>query len=50
MYNKLKEFDEEFVNRIYKNNIKRVIRVFEVCLSGKKMNDFLSDLKFNEEY
>ncbi|MFQ5008597.1 tRNA (adenosine(37)-N6)-dimethylallyltransferase MiaA [Clostridioides difficile] len=50
MHNKLKELDEESANRIHKNNTKRVIRALEVCLSGKKMNDFSSDLKFNEEY
>ncbi len=50
MHNRLKELDEEAANRIHKNNTKRVIRALEVCLSGKKMNDFSSDLKFNEEY
>lgn len=50
MHNKLKELDEEAANRIHKNNTKRVIRALEVCLSGKKMNDFSSDLKFNEKY
>lgn len=40
MHNKLKELDEESANRIHKNNTKRVIRALEVCLSGKKMNDF----------
>lgn len=50
MHDRLKSFDEEAANRIHKNNTKRVIRALEVCLSGKKMNDFSSDLKFNEEY
>ncbi|GMK87684.1 tRNA (adenosine(37)-N6)-dimethylallyltransferase MiaA [Clostridioides difficile] len=50
MHNRLKELDEESANRIHKNNTKRVIRALEVCLSGKKMNDFSNDLKFNEEY
>ena len=50
MHNKLKELDEESANRIHKNNTKRVIRAIEVALSGNKMNDFSSDLKFNENY
>ena len=50
MHNKLKELDEEAANRIHKNNTKRVIRALEVCLSGEKMNDFSSDLQFNEKY
>lgn len=50
MHDRLKLLDEEAANRIHKNNTKRVIRALEVCLSGKKMNDFSSDLKFNEEY
>ena len=50
MYNKLKELDEESANRIHKNNTKRVIRAIEVALSGKKMNDFSNDLKYNEKY
>ncbi|CZR97340.1 MULTISPECIES: tRNA (adenosine(37)-N6)-dimethylallyltransferase MiaA [unclassified Clostridioides] len=50
MHDRLKSLDEEAANRIHKNNTKRVIRALEVCLSGKKMNDFSSDLKFNEEY
>ncbi|NMS89428.1 tRNA (adenosine(37)-N6)-dimethylallyltransferase MiaA [Clostridioides difficile] len=50
MHNRLKSLDEEAANRIHKNNTKRVIRALEVCLSGKKMDDFSSDLKFNEEY
>lgn len=50
MHNKLKELDEDAANRIHKNNTKRVIRALEVCLSGKKMNDFSNDLKFNEKY
>ncbi len=50
MYNKLKKLDEESANRIHKNNTKRVIRAIEVALSGKKMNDFSNDLKYNEKY
>lgn len=50
MHDKLKELDEESANRIHKNNTKRVIRAIEVALSGNKMNDFSSDLKFNENY
>lgn len=50
MHNKLKELDENAATRIHKNNTKRVIRAIEVCLSGKKMNDFSNDLKFNEKY
>ena len=50
MHNKLRELDEESANRIHKNNTKRVIRAIEVALSGNKMNDFSSDLKFNENY
>ncbi|MGL5755302.1 MAG: tRNA (adenosine(37)-N6)-dimethylallyltransferase MiaA [Paraclostridium sp.] len=50
MHNKLKELDENAATRIHKNNTKRVIRALEVCLSGKKMNDFSNDLKFNEKY
>ena len=50
MHNKLKELDYKAAERIHKNNTKRVIRAIEVCLSGEKMNDFSSDLKFNEKY
>ncbi|GAA0091355.1 MAG: tRNA (adenosine(37)-N6)-dimethylallyltransferase MiaA [Paraclostridium bifermentans] len=50
MYEKLKSLDEEAANRIHKNNTKRVIRAIEVCMSGKKMSDFSSDLKLNEKY
>ncbi|MGO0882484.1 tRNA (adenosine(37)-N6)-dimethylallyltransferase MiaA [Clostridioides difficile] len=50
MHDRLKSLDEEAANRIHKNNTKRVIRALEVCLSGKKMNDFSSDLKFNDDY
>lgn len=50
MHNKLREFDNAAADRIHKNNTKRVIRALEVCLSGKKMNDFSNDLKFNEKY
>lgn len=50
MHDKLRELDEESANRIHKNNTKRVIRAIEVALSGNKMNDFSSDLKFNENY
>ncbi|RDY24259.1 tRNA (adenosine(37)-N6)-dimethylallyltransferase MiaA [Romboutsia maritimum] len=50
MHNKLKELDSEAASRIHKNNTKRVIRALEVCISGKKMNDFSNDLKFNDNY
>lgn len=50
MHDRLKLLDEEAADRIHKNNTKRVIRALEVCLSGKKMNDFSSDLKFNDDY
>lgn len=50
MHNKLKELDHKAAERIHKNNTKRVIRALEVCLSGEKINDFSSDLKFNEKY
>lgn len=50
MHNKLRELDEESATRIHKNNTKRVIRALEVALSGKKMNDFSNDLKFNDKY
>ncbi|MGX4600348.1 tRNA (adenosine(37)-N6)-dimethylallyltransferase MiaA [Faecalimicrobium sp. JNUCC 81] len=50
MHNKLRELDFDSANRIHKNNTKRVIRALEVALSGKKMNDFSNDLKFNDRY
>ena len=50
MHDKLKKLDEEAASRIHKNNTKRVIRALEVCLSGKKMNDFSNDLKLNDKY
>ncbi|WP_042274843.1 tRNA (adenosine(37)-N6)-dimethylallyltransferase MiaA [[Clostridium] dakarense] len=50
MHNKLRELDFDSANRIHKNNTKRVIRALEVALSGKKMNDFSNDLKFNDKY
>ena len=50
MHDKLKKLDEEAAFRIHKNNTKRVIRALEVCLSGKKMNDFSNDLKLNDKY
>ncbi len=50
MHNKLKLLDSEAASRIHKNNTKRVIRALEVCLDGKKMQDFSNDLKYNEEY
>lgn len=50
MHNKLKDLDEDAASRIHKNNTKRVIRALEVCLSGKKMNDFSNDLRFNDKY
>ncbi|CEP46563.1 tRNA (adenosine(37)-N6)-dimethylallyltransferase MiaA [Paraclostridium sordellii] len=50
MHDKLKKLDKEAASRIHKNNTKRVIRALEVCLSGKKMNDFSNDLKLNDKY
>lgn len=50
MHEKLKSLDSDAASRIHKNNTKRVIRALEVCLDGKKMQDFSSDLKYNEEY
>ena len=50
MHEKLKSLDSDAASRIHKNNTKRVIRAIEVCLDGKKMQDFSSDLKYNEEY
>ena len=50
MHEKLKSLDSDAASRIHKNNIKRVIRAIEVCLDGKKMQDFSSDLKYNEDY
>lgn len=50
MHNKLRNIDSDSANRIHKNNTKRVIRALEVALSGKKMNDFSNDLKFNDKY
>lgn len=50
MHEKLKSLDSEAASRIHKNNSKRVIRALEVCLDGKKMQDFSTDLKYNEEY
>lgn len=50
MHEKLKALDEDAANRIHKNNTKRVIRALEVCLDGKKMQDFSTDLKYNENY
>ena len=50
MHEKLKALDEDAANRIHKNNTKRVIRALEVCLEGKKMQDFSTDLKYNENY
>ena len=47
---KLKALDEDAANRIHKNNTKRVIRALEVCLDGKKMQDFSTELKYNENY
>ena len=46
----LNECDPESAAQIHPNNVKRVIRAIEVCLSGEKMNDFSNDLKFNEKY
>lgn len=50
MHEKLKSLDSDAASRIHKNNTKRVIRALEVCLDGKKMKDFSTDLKYNEEY
>mgnify|MGYP004483869979 FL=1 len=50
MHEKLKALDEDAANRIHKNNTKRVIRALEVCLDGKKMQDFSTELKYNENY
>lgn len=50
MHEKLKSLDSDAASRIHKNNTKRVIRALEVCLDGKKMQDFSTDLKYNEEY
>ncbi|MEG1142393.1 MAG: tRNA (adenosine(37)-N6)-dimethylallyltransferase MiaA [Clostridia bacterium] len=50
MHNKLMKLDKDSADRIHKNNTKRVIRALEVALSGKKMNDFSNDLKFNDKY
>lgn len=50
MHDKLKSLDSEAASRIHKNNTKRVIRALEVCLDGKKMQDFSNDLKYNEDY
>ena len=50
MHEKLKSLDSDAARRIHKNNTKRVIRALEVCLDGKKMQDFSTDLRYNEEY
>ena len=50
MHEKLRALDEDAANRIHKNNTKRVIRALEVCLNGKKMQDFSTELKYNENY
>lgn len=50
MHDKLKSLDSEAACRIHKNNTKRVIRALEVCLDGKKMQDFSNDLRYNEGY
>lgn len=50
MHERLKSLDSEAASRIHKNNTKRVIRALEVCLGGKKMQDFSNDLKYNEDY
>ena len=50
MNEKLRALDEDAANRIHKNNTKRVIRALEVCLDGKKMQDFSTELKYNENY
>ena len=50
MHEKLRALDEDAANRIHKNNTKREIRALEVCLDGKKMQDFSTELKYNENY
>ena len=50
MHEKLRALDEDAANRIHKNNTKRVIRALEVCLDGKKMQDFSTELRYNENY
>ena len=50
MHEKLRALDEDAANRIHKNNTKRVIRALEVCLDGKNMQDFSTELKYNENY
>lgn len=50
MHDKLKSLDSDAAERIHKNNTKRVIRAIEVCLDGKKMQDFSTDLRYNENY
>ena len=50
MHEKLRALDDDAANRIHKNNTKRVIRALEVCLDGKKMQDFSTELKYNENY
>ena len=50
MHEKLRALDEDAANRIHKNNTKRVIRALEICLDGKKMQDFSTELKYNENY
>ena len=50
MHEKLRALDEDAANRIHKNNTKRGIRALEVCLDGKKMQDFSTELKYNENY
>ncbi len=50
MHDKLKSLDSDAAERIHKNNTKRVIRALEVCLDGKKMQDFSTDLRYNENY
>ena len=50
MHEKLRALDEDAANLIHKNNTKRVIRALEVCLDGKKMQDFSTELKYNENY
>jgi len=50
LHNKLKELDSQAASRIHPNNTKRVIRALEICHQGKQINDFSSDLKYNEKY
>lgn len=51
LYEILKEKDPDAATRIHKNNVKKVIRAIEaVEVSGKKLNDFKTDIKPNKDY